>query len=350
MARADAGIRASLELRERNILAPYAAFSGESHGREHAEAPHAYRTAFQRDRDRILHTKSFRRLKRKTQVFCAPRGDHYRTRLTHTLEVSQIARTIARALSLNEDLTEAIALGHDLGHTPFGHAGETVLNELLPGGFHHAEQSVRVVEKLESSPSHAWSGINLTFEVRDGIRHHSRGKALLMGSIARCAATLEGDVLSISDAIAYVNHDIDDALRAGIISLDDLPKDAIALLGATSSQRISHMVTAVIEASGEHGISMTPAPREAMLELRTWLYTHLYPSPPIEETISKARKTIRELTLHHFENPTVESSAGDPDEPIERRTADYIAGMTDDYALELYTRLFLPGIGSSATY
>jgi len=350
MTHTAARIRVELEQRERQMLAPYAAFAADSLGREHPEPFHDYRTEFQRDRDRILHTKSFRRLKRKTQVFCAPKGDHYRTRLTHTLEVSQIARTISRALGLNEDLTEAIALGHDLGHTPFGHAGETVLNDLLPGGFHHAAQSVRVVEKLESSPSHDWPGINLTHEVRDGIKHHSRGKAILMGTVSRCADTLEGDVLSVSDAIAYVNHDIDDALRAGIIQVGDLPGGAIALLGETSSRRISAMVGAVIEASGEHGITMTPEVRDATLELRTWLYRHLYPSPPIEETIAKARKAIRELATHFMKHPTPESSAGDPNESIERRTADYIAGMTDDYALELYAALFLPGAGASATF
>ena len=217
-------LREQFEQRERQTLAPYAAFAAESRGRQRFEAEHDHRTAYQRDRDRILHSKSFRRLKHKTQVFLAPEGDHYRTRLTHTLEAAQIARTVARALFVNEDLTEAIALGHDLGHTPFGHAGESVLNEKYAEGFRHAEQSLRVVDVLEVS-SHG-AGLNLTYEVRDGILNHSKGRDVLAGKSGQRASTLEGMIVSVCDAVAYINHDIDDAVRAGLIAVNDLPKAA----------------------------------------------------------------------------------------------------------------------------
>jgi len=340
-----AGIRERLEQRERVVLGPHAALCAESRGRVHDEPEHPYRTAYQRDRDRILHTKTFRRLKHKTQVFLAPRGDHYRTRLTHTLEVTQIARTVARALMLNEDLTEAIALGHDLGHTPFGHAGERVLAQVLPGGFVHADQSLRVVEVLESNPSKPWNGLNLSFEVRDGIVNHSRGKAILTGHVARCAATLEGDAVAISDAIAYINHDIDDAIRAGVLQASDLPRAAVACLGETSSDRIETMVSALIEGSQDGPMAMTPDVCAATIELRGYMYRKVYPDERIERNIRRAQKIIREIFDYYIEHPTDEILHGDPAESLERRTADLIAGMTDAYALEVYGRLFLPDSG-----
>lgn len=335
-------IREALEDRERQILAPHAAHSADSRGRQYPEDEHDYRTAFQRDRDRIIHCKAFRRLKRKTQVFLAPAEDHYRTRLTHTLEVAQIARTAARALFLNEDLTEAIALGHDLGHTPFGHAGEAVLNEVYEGGFNHAEQSLRIVEKIE--PNRRGKGLNLTFEVRDGIQNHSRGKAILAGQDGTFAATLEGDVVSVCDAIAYVNHDIDDAVRASVISLGDLPDSAAQVLGDTTSGRINTMVVALIEGSHAGRIGMTEEVRKATWELRSYLYANLYPCPAIHKEIEKAKKILRELYFFLLENPVEEinRAAANSDEPVERHTVDFVAGMTDTYALSMYRRHFFP--------
>jgi dGTPase len=333
-------LREQLEERERRTLSPYACLASESRGRDHPEEEHDYRTAFQRDRDRILHSKAFRRLKHKTQVFLAPEGDHYRTRLTHTLEVAQIARTAARALYLNEDLTEAIALGHDLGHTPFGHAGEFVLNEVFAPGFHHFEQSLRIVEKLEST-RHG-QGLNLTFEVRDGILNHSRGKAILMGKRVKSASTCEGEVLSICDAIAYINHDIDDALRAHVITMNDLPAGPIQVLGKTSSERINTMVVGLIKGSQDGRIDMLPEVRKATWELRSYLYANLYPCATINREIEKAKKLLRELYSHLLTHPTAESAGGDPNDSMERRTVDFIAGMSDRYALQLYASLFFP--------
>ena len=244
-------IREQLEQREREILAPQAAKSGDTKGRLRPEAEDPIRPAFQRDRDRIIHCKAFRRLKHKTQVFFAPTGDHYRTRLTHTLEVSQIARSIAKVLRLNEELTEAIALGHDLGHTPFGHAGERVLNDLIPGGFNHYEQSLRIVDVLE----HDGAGLNLTWEVRDGIARHSKGKSgMPVGAdAAHRASTIEGQIARVADIIAYVNHDIDDAVRAGLLRDEDLPKERVTILGRTSSERIGRMVTDVVHQTLDGG-------------------------------------------------------------------------------------------------
>ena len=333
-------IRERLEERERLTLSPHAALAARSRGRERPEPEHDYRTAFQRDRDRILHTKAFRRLKHKTQVFLAPVGDHYRTRLTHTLEVAQIARTVSRALFLNEDLTEAISLGHDLGHTPFGHAGESVLNELYAPGFRHYEQSLRVVEKLE--PSRRGPGLNLTAEVREGILNHSKGKTILLKRPSDRSVTLEAQVVSVSDAIAYINHDIDDAIRGGLISIEDLPKDAIDLVGHTSSKRINTMVTALIDGSTGGVIAMTEEIRQATVALRSYLYANLYPCKAIRGEIDKAKKILRELYTHLLENPTQESSSGDPGESLERRTVDFLAGMTDSYAMHLYSKLFFP--------
>ncbi|HEO69617.1 MAG TPA: deoxyguanosinetriphosphate triphosphohydrolase, partial [Candidatus Hydrogenedentes bacterium] len=333
-------LREHFEQRERTALKPGAALACESRGRLRDEPEHDYRTAFQRDRDRILHSKAFRRLKRKTQVFLAPEGDHYRTRLTHTLEAAQIARTVARALFLNEDLAEAIALGHDLGHTPFGHAGEAVLDEVYAPGFRHAEQSLRVVDKLE--PARGYTGLNLTWEVRDGILHHSKGKGILDGRSKERAATLEGQVLSVCDAIAYVNHDVDDACRAGIITIDDLPKDAIAVLGRSTPERIDTMTIAVIEGSRDGLIGMTREVLEATNALRTYLYEHLYPCKDIITEINKAGRLFREMYFYLVESPNAEIREADPEDSIERRVVDFLAGMTDQYALSLYASLFFP--------
>ena len=332
--------REAMEIEERERLSSYAALAAESRGRERPEPEHEYRTAFQRDRDRILHSKAFRRLKRKTQVFLAPDGDHYRTRLTHTLETAQIARTAARVLRLNEDLTEAIALGHDLGHTPFGHAGEAVLAEVYAPGFHHAEQSLRVVGMLE--PHHEGPGLNLTFEVRDGILNHSKGKDILHGKHGRHAATVEGVLVSLCDAIAYVNHDIDDAIRAGIITVDALPPAAVRVLGRTTSARINTMVTALLEASHDGHIGMAPEVLDATNELRAFMYAQVYPCAAITHEIDKAKKLLRDLYAYLLENPTQESAAGDPHDPLDRRTVDFLAGMTDQYAFKLYEQIFFP--------
>src|SRR5512147_3287736 len=272
-----ATIREELEAREREILAPQAAKSADSRGRLRAEAEDDIRPAFQRDRDRIVHCKAFRRLKHKTQVFFAPTGDHYRTRLTHTLEVSQIARSIAKVLRLNEELTEAIALGHDLGHTPFGHAGERVLQSLVPGGFEHYEQSLRIVDVLEADGR----GLNLTWEVRDGIARHSKGKyGVPVGADpAHRASTIEGQIARVADIIAYVNHDIDDAGRAGLLREEDLPAERIAVLGATSSERIGRMVTDVVLKTLECGLAeirMSDRILDATVGLRSFLFDAVY--------------------------------------------------------------------------
>ena len=280
-------MREDLEKREKEILSPMAAKSGESRGRAFPEDKCRIRTEFQRDRDRIIHSKSFRRLMHKTQVFLAPEGDHFRTRLTHTIEVSQIARTIARALNLNEDLTEAIALGHDLGHTPFGHNGEDVLNSVHPGGFHHNLQSLRVVDVLEATSSRR--GMNLTAEVRDGIVNHTgSGKPF----------TLEGQVVKISDRVAYINHDIDDALRSGVISMEDIPKTALELFGYSHRERINNMVTDLVKNSdGREEISQSPQFREELNKLRTFMFSHVYKSGRVkrEEDLAKVEVVISSL-------------------------------------------------------
>src|SRR6187401_3106399 len=270
-------IRQQLEAREREILAPQAAKAADSRGRLRPEAEDDVRPAFQRDRDRVIHCKAFRRLKHKTQVFFAPAGDHYRTRLTHTLEVSQIARTIAKVLQLNEELTEAIALGHDLGHTPFGHAGERVLQSLVPGGFEHYEQSLRIVDVLENDGR----GLNLTWEVRDGIARHSKGKhGVPVGADpAHRASTIEGQIARVADIIAYVNHDIDDAVRAGLLREEDLPSSRVAVLGASWSARIGRMVTDVVVQSLEGGLTeirMSDRILDATVGLRSFLFDAVY--------------------------------------------------------------------------
>lgn len=338
-------IRQATEESERKNLAGGASRSDSSRGRQVVKDPCPIRTCYQVDRDRILHCKAFRRLKYKTQVFLAPEGDHYRTRLTHTLEVSQIARTMARALRLNEDLTEAIALGHDLGHTPFGHAGERVLCELLPGGFHHVNQSLRVVEQLEKDGR----GLNLCWEVRDGIHRHSKGLGALIGVAAeRLPATLEGQLVRLADVIAYVNHDLDDAIRAGLIHAQDLPVALRGLLGETHAQRINTMVRDLIETSQTDtpaGIGLSPAVAEGIAELRGWLYQHVYQAGPVNDEFRKASRVLRQLFEYFMANPVALKDAGFrslPQTPAEVTVADFLAGMTDRYVLNLYEKLFLP--------
>lgn len=325
--------RRQIEQREIETLSPYAALSVNTKGRQWPVSPCPIRTDFIRDRDRILHCKSFRRLKHKTQVFLSPVGDHYRTRLTHTLEVAQIARTIARGLRLNEDLTEAIALGHDLGHTPFGHSGEKVLNELVPGGFEHNEQSLRVVEKLENEGK----GLNLTFEVRDGILNHtSRGKP----------ATLEGVVVSLSDRIAYINHDIDDAVRAGILSEDMLPDSCRTKIGASHGQRINNLIINVLnESNGHPYVRMGDDMWLEFNKLRDFLFDNLYHNPKAKSEESKAEGVIRSLYYYyidHIDDLPEEFTRNIPYDGIERAAADHIACMTDRYAIDDYKRLFVP--------
>ncbi|MHC1695452.1 MAG: deoxyguanosinetriphosphate triphosphohydrolase [Eubacteriales bacterium] len=315
--------------RERTTLSPYAALSQNTSGRDRPEPPCTMRTDYARDRDRILHSKAFRRLMHKTQVFLSPEGDHYRTRLTHTLEVVQIARTIARALSLNEDLTEAIGLGHDLGHTPFGHAGEGVLDELYQNGFKHNEQSVRVVEVLE--------GLNLTREVRDGILCHTG---------ERQASTLEGQVVRFADKIAYINHDIDDAVRAGVLRSSDIPAHLTDTLGKSSSERITSMARAVIEASdGRPVVSMTPDVYEAMMEMRDFLFAAVYRNPAAKGEEGKAMQILRWLYLHYVKNYVdmpQEYTKNIERDGIDRVVCDYLAGMTDRYAINVYTSIYIP--------
>lgn len=335
-------IREKLERIEKDNLSEKACLSTETRGRTRHEEPHHFRTAFQRDRDRIIHCKSFRRLKHKTQVFLSPYGDHYRTRLTHTLEVSQIARTIAKALRLNEDLTEAIALGHDIGHTPFGHAGEKVLDDLLEGGFSHYKQSLRVVEKLE----YEGKGLNLTFEVRDGISRHSKGMGEILNTDAQAMPqTLEGQVVRISDVIAYVNHDVDDALRAGVIQQEDISSRLFQTLGKYHASRIDTMVDDVIKASlalGLEKIVMSPEIMEAVTELRDFLYERVYYNPHSRGELEKTEKILTDLYNHFLENPEDYIKPYPAEDPLEKRVGDFIAGMTDRYALRLYERFFMP--------
>jgi len=337
-------IREQSEEIERQILSPYAALSAETRGRMVPEEPCSIRTDYQRDRDRIIHSKAFRRMKHKTQVFLSPTDDHYRTRLTHVIEVSQIARTISRALRLNEDLTEAIALGHDLGHTPFGHAGEAALNEIFPGGFKHVIHSLRVVDVLEKGGK----GLNLTYEVRDGIAKHSKGMGAVDNPEYR-PVTLEGQVVRISDLVAYANHDLDDAIRAGIITIDDVPGECVATLGRTSSERINRMVTDIITETlkNEGGkVAASPGIEQAMVELRAYLFNTVYMNEKIKNNFLKATKVIRELYRYFCENEAelrkyYKKGVREGD-TIERTVCDLIAGMTDSYAISMYERIFLP--------
>lgn len=317
---------------ERQTLAAYAAFSDATQGRMRPEEECQLRTPFQRDRDRIIHCKAFRRLKQKTQVFLSPEGDHYRTRLTHTLEVSQIARTVARAMRLNEDLTEAIALGHDLGHTPFGHAGERALNSLMPNGFRHYEQSVRVVDFLEKDHT----GLNLTWEVRDGMLHHTGGAL---------AATLEGQLIRYADRIAYVNHDIEDAISAGVLDAKDLPSAPVAVLGSTKSARITTLIHSLVQHSGSQGLAMQPEIQAAFDELRRFMYSTVYVDPIAKAEESKVEGLLAEL-YHLFVKEPVRMPAFylqiAETEGVDRAVGDYISGMSDDFAVRTFKDLFIP--------
>ncbi len=322
-------------LREEETLSEFAFLTRNTKGREHPCTPCENRTEFQRDRDKIIHSQSFRRLMNKTQVFLAPAGDHYRTRLTHTLEVTQIARIIARALRLNEDLTEAAALGHDLGHTPFGHAGEAALRERYDPDFAHYKQSLRVVEKLEKNGR----GLNLTWEVRDGIVNHT-GEHL--------ASTLEGIIVKYADRIAYINHDIDDACRAGILSLDDIPKDILDVLGRGHGERVNRMVTSIIDESREKPyIKMGDEIGEATMRLRDFLFERVYRSPIAKGEDSKAKELLIKLFDYYVKNPQKMPELyykNTENEPVERCVCDFVSGMTDRYAIETYSSLFVPNV------
>jgi len=333
-----------MEANEEKILSPYACLSKKSKGRLRPEPECDIRVAFQRDRDRIIHCKAFRRLKYKTQVFLAPAGDHYRTRLTHVFEVSQIARTVAVALKLNGHLTEAIALAHDLGHTPFGHAGESVLNDLHPGGFRHYEQSLRVVDILENDGN----GLNLNFEVRNGISMHSKGrKEILPQDLSELPETMEGRVVRVADIIAYVNHDLDDAIRAGIIKEEQVPAQIYEKLGKTHSERINTMVRDIIYTTIDNGgarLAMSPEIMTAMTDLRSFLYKNVYETHKVHDDFIKAMKVVRELYGHFLENGLPEEVAGPGADTVgnHRVVCDFVAGMTDRYALDLYQAIFLP--------
>ena len=326
-------IREELEKMERETLSPYATLSVNTKGRERGEEQCDVRPVFQRDRDRILHCKAFRRLKNKTQVFLTPKGDHYRTRLSHTLEVSQNARTIAKALRLNEDLVEAIALGHDMGHTPFGHAGERALNELCPDGFKHYMQSLRVVERLEKEGR----GLNLTYEVRMAILGHTG---------PRIPETLEGQVVRTSDRIAYINHDIDDAIRAGILSESDIPRDIADVLGASHSARINTLVENMISNTQNTGVlSMHHEVSDAMGALRTFMFERVYTNPVAKGEEAKAKDIMRKLFDYYYSHPDKLPADFIPQldfDGISRTICDYIAGMTDKYAIYTYSEIFIP--------
>ena len=325
-------LRKRTEQAEDYLLCEYAKKSADSEGRAVFEQPDPIRTCFQRDRDRIIHCNAFRRLKYKTQVFLDPERDHYRTRLTHTLEVSQIARTISRALRLNEDLTEAIAIGHDLGHTPFGHAGERALNEICPLGFRHNEQSVRVVDRLEKNGN----GLNLTYEVKDGIFNHTSG----------VASTLEGRVVRVSDRIAYINHDIDDAVRADVLKESDIPSDIVKNIGNRRSVRINTLVNAVIEGSmGKNDIVVHPSVNDYFDRLHEFMFESVYRNPVAKSQEGKAAflvKTLYEYFCEHTDMLSDECKMVLEKEGTERAVCDYIAGMTDRYAIRVYEDLFIP--------
>lgn len=330
-------LRKDLEKREYEILSPFAAKAAETKGRQYEEMKCDVRTDYQRDRDRIVHSKAFRRLMHKTQVFLAPEGDHFRTRLTHTLEVSQIARTIARALALNEDLAEAISMGHDLGHTPFGHNGESFLNDRHPGGFQHNVQSLRVVDVLESGGR--GRGMNLTFEVRDGILNHT-------GAVT--PVTLEGQIVKISDRIAYINHDIDDALRSSVIKESDLPKDCVEILGQDHRTRINTLVTDLVRNSdGRDRIIMSDECRFYMDKLRAYMFENVYHSKVVkkDEDLDKVKNMIISLYDYYEQNSKelpAETLGMIEEFGVDEVVKDHIAGMTDRYALNIYSTLFIP--------
>ena len=327
-------VRESLESLEEQTLSPYASFSSRTRGRDHAEPLCDIRPEYQRDRDRILHCKAFRRLKHKTQVFLAPEGDHYRTRLTHTLEVSQIARTIAKSLRLNESLTEAIALGHDLGHTPFGHSGEAVLDQICEDGFTHYEQSVRIVEVLEKDGK----GLNLTWEVRDGILNHRT---------AGHPSTLEGAIVRLSDKIAYINHDIDDAIRAQILTEENIPLELRKTLGFSTRQRLNTLIHNIISNSvGKDDIIMSEEVEQAMIELRKFMFDHVYKNPVAKGEETKAKAMIEQLFFYYMEHiellPEKYLRMRDAGETEQRIVCDYISGMTDQYAITKFSEYFMP--------
>ena len=326
-------LREQTEQRERETLSSRACLAEQTRGRARPEEPCGVRTCFQVDTDRIVYCKSFRRLKHKTQVFLQPEGDHYRTRMTHTLEVSRIARTIARGLALNEVLTEAIALGHDLGHTPFGHAGERLLNSIVPGGFAHFRQSLRVVERLEKEGA----GLNLTWEVRNGIERHTGGED---------AATLEGQVVRLADKIAYINHDIDDAIRGRIIYPMDMPLSISQVLGFTHSERINTLTVDIItQSAGRDAILQSPACRDAMGELRAFMFEFVYRNPVAKGEEGKAQELLRRLFDYYRREPDKlppEFQDIRMEEGVERAVCDYIAGMTDVYAVECFNAAFIP--------
>lgn len=327
-------IRESFERQEKEYLSPYASLSINSRGRQKPEEQCDIRPVFQRDRDRIIHCKAFRRLKDKTQVFLSPEGDHYRTRLTHTLEVSQNARTIAKALRLNEELVEAIALGHDLGHTPFGHAGERALNEICPLGFEHNRQSVRTVDRLEKGGQ----GLNLTYEVRDGILNHQT-----VGT----PHTLEGKIVQFSDKIAYIHHDMDDALRAGILREDDVPAEIREVIGSTTGQRLDHFIHDIVTSSmGKNDICMSEPVAAAMQQMRQFMFDHVYQNPVAKGEESKAGELMKTLYRHfltHVDSLPEEYrrliEEGDPREQV---ICDYVGSMTDRYAVAVYDELYIP--------
>ncbi len=327
-------IREELERMERENLSPYATLSENTKGRDIPEEQCDIRPVFQRDRDRILHCKAFRRLKNKTQVFLTPKGDHYRTRMSHTLEVSQNARTIAKALRLNEDLVEAIALGHDLGHTPFGHAGEFVLNEICEDGFRHNEQSVRIVEKLEKNGK----GLNLTWEVRDGILNH-QSKSI--------PNTLEGKIVRLSDKIAYVNHDIDDAIRAQILTEDDIPMELKKTLGFSTKQRLNTLIHSIISNSmNQDDIYMSEEVQQAMMDLRCFMFENVYQNPVAKGEEVKAKAMLKQLFYYYKDHieamPEKFRQMIEEGEKEERVICDYIAGMTDQYAINKFSEYFMP--------
>lgn len=328
-------LREMQEQREHTMLSSFAAFSDQSLGRDREVAPCDIRTVYQRDRDKIIHSKAFRRLNGKTQVFLTPEGDHYRTRLTHTLEVSQTARTIAKALRLNEDLTEAIALGHDLGHTPFGHAGERALNEICPFGFAHYLQSVRVVEKLEKDGA----GLNLTKEVRDGIANHQ---------VSTTPKTLEGRIVRISDKIAYVNHDIDDAIRGHIITEEEIPEEFTSVLGHSLSERLNTLIHDIITSSeNKNDITMSPHIEQAFQGLRAYMFKSVYTNPVAKGQESKAEQMVKELYQYYMEHVELlpkeyRVMVEEQNEAVERVVCDYVAGMTDRYAVAKFKEIMIP--------
>lgn len=332
-------IRERLEIREHKILSPFATFSDESLGRDAFEEPCDIRPIFQRDRDRIYHCKSFRRLKHKTQVFLSPEGDHYRTRLTHTLEVAQISRTIAKALLLNEDLTEAIALGHDLGHTPFGHAGERALNRICPVGFEHHLQSIRVVEVLEKHGM----GLNLSKEVRDGIKNHQT---------AGMPSTLEGKIVRICDKIAYINHDIDDAIRAKLMHEEDIPKEYTEILGHSLGDRLNTLIHDIVTNSEDRDdIKMTPEIETAMRGVREFMFQSVYLNKKAKSQEEQAERLLEQLFIHYIEHPSYLPAEfihrmEQQNEPLYRVVCDYIAGMTDNYAITKFKQLMIPSAWS----